>query len=54
MFADSSEKKKDDNMQRTLAILIALIAIVALVIVCLAKFCHRKGTHIWLFCNSLT
>ncbi|KAL8157607.1 plasmodesmata-located protein 6-like [Apium graveolens] len=39
---DSSEKKKDDNMQRTLAILIAIIAIVALVIVCLAKFCHRK------------
>ncbi|XP_017224539.1 plasmodesmata-located protein 6 [Daucus carota subsp. sativus] len=39
---DTGEKKKDDNMQRTLAILIAIIAIVALVIICLAKFCHRK------------
>lgn len=45
MFADTGEKKKDDNMQRTLAILIAIIAIVALVVICLAKFCHRKGTH---------
>lgn len=48
LFTDSHDDNNDDEeMQKTLAILIGLIAGVALVIVflsCLAKLCDRKGT----------